>query len=53
MHTRLHDHKGVMSDQDVRTWWIGMHRHGGSVRVSKSYNVKRKSCNNITVLKWH
>ena len=47
---RLHDCEGAMLDQDVRTWRIGMRRHGRSAHVSKSYNVKRKSCNTLVTL---
>ena len=44
-YTRLYDCEGIMLDQDVRMWQIGMCRLGGSACVSKSYNIKRKSCN--------
>jgi hypothetical protein len=34
--------------RNMEVQWIGMHEHGGSVRMS--YNVERKSCNKICVL---
>ena len=48
--TRPYDHKGDVSDRNVRAWQIGMRRHGRLVCVSMSYNVKRKSCNNMAQL---
>ena len=42
---RLYECEDDVSDRNARTWWIGMHRHGGLAHASMSYNVKRKSCN--------